>query len=130
MRIWRAASEVGHPFLTAADLDRQAAAVRDIYLPQAETWVLADGDRVQGFIGLLGSFVGGLFVDPACHRGGIGLALIEHAGKLKGALSVEVYEANSGARQFYRKAGFHETGRREFDDEDQPRPLIQMMRHG
>src|SRR5690606_25668860 len=101
-----------------------------IYLPQAETWVFPDGARVVGFIGLLGSFVGGLFVDPAHHRGGIGRALVAHARKLKGALSVEVYEANTGARQVYRKAGFVETGRREFDDEDRPHPLIQMMCRG
>jgi ribosomal protein S18 acetylase RimI-like enzyme len=129
LRIWRAASEVGHPFLTAADLDRQAVAVRDIYLPQAETWVFVEaGGRVAGFIGLLGDLVGGLFVDPACHRAGVGRALVKHAARRKGALSVEVYEANVSARSFYRKVGFVETGRREFDDEGRPLPLIRMMR--
>jgi ribosomal protein S18 acetylase RimI-like enzyme len=128
MRIWRAASEVGHPFLSAADLDGQDKAVREIYLPQAETWVaVADDGQIAGFIGLLGSFIGGLFVDPARHGGGVGRALVAHALALKGMLSVEVYEANAGARGFYRRVGFVETGRREEDDQGLPLPLIHMV---
>lgn len=126
LSVWLAASRVGHPFLSEVDLATQQALVRDVYLPRAETWVLRRDGRVAGFIGLLDSFIGGLFVDPACHGQGVGRALVAHAHHLKGPLSVEVYAANTGATAFYRRCGFVEAGRRETDDEGRPQPLIRM----
>jgi ribosomal protein S18 acetylase RimI-like enzyme len=70
--------------------------------------------------------VGGLFVDPAAHRAGVGCALIGDALRRRGQLEVEVYEANAGARAFYGACGFVETGRRETDDHGRALPLIRM----
>lgn len=126
MVLWRAASEAGHPFLDAATLDADAVIVRETYMSAAEI-VVADRDGVAvGFIALLGDTVGGLFVDPAAHRAGAGRALIGDALRRRGQLDVEVYEANSGARSFYRACGFVETARRETDDHGRPLPLIRM----
>lgn len=107
--IWLAASRAGHPFLSEARLAADRAKVRDIYLPQADTWLAtAAGDPV-GFIGLIDHFIGGLFVDPAAHGSGVGRALVTHAAARLGALSVSVYADNGGALAFYRRLGFVET---------------------
>lgn len=126
LAIWLAASRVGHPFLSEEDLAAQHALVRDVYLPQAEMWVIRRGDEIAGFIGLLGNVIGGLFIDPALHGQGLGRALIERARRLKGRLAVEAYEANAGAVGFYRQCGFVEVGRRERDDEGRALPLIRL----
>lgn len=123
--IWLRASQVGHPFLTEADLARQHHLVSEMYLPRAETWVAAVDGQIKGFIGLLGSHVGGLFVDPSIHGGGIGRMLLRHAAMLKGELTVEVYEANR-AVGFYQRCGFQITGRRDQDDEGRNLPLLLM----
>lgn len=126
--IWLEASRVGHPFLTEAELLDQQAKVREIYLPQAENWVVEmDGEPV-GFIGLIDSFIGGLFVDPAAHGHGLGKALVLHSAALKGLLDVEVYAANEAATAFYRRIGFVETLRRSHDDEGLPHEVIRMRR--
>lgn len=109
--IWLAASRVGHPFLSEAELLEQLAQVRDIYLPQAENWVVEDEAGQIGFIGLIDDFIGGLFVDPTAHGGGYGKALVLHAVALKGTLDVEVYAANAAAIAFYRRLGFLEVSR-------------------
>jgi putative acetyltransferase len=126
LSVWLAASRVGHPFLTEDDLERQQTLVRDVYLPKAETWVAEEGGRIHGFIGLLGNFIGGLFVNPDRHGLGIGRALVEHAARLKGHLAVDVYAANPIAPSFYHRCGFIETGRKEWDDEGRPFELIRM----
>ena len=128
LELWLAASRVGHPFLTEADLAAQRALVRDVYLEQAETWVATAAGRIDGFIGLLDAFIGGLFVDPDAHRSGIGRTLVEHAAARKGALTVEVYAANESALAFYARLGFTVAGRREIDDEGRALPLVQLRR--
>ena len=124
MMIWRKASEVGHPFLGTAALDADARLVRERYMPAADIQVAEADGAVSGFIALLGSFIGGLFVDPSQHRQGIGRALVLEARRRRSALDVEVYAANEHARTFYSRLGFVETGRRERDDQHRPWPLI------
>ena len=74
--IWLAASEGVHGFLGAEELRRQQRLVAEHYLPQSETWVSEAGDGPLGFIGLLGDFIGGLFVAPAAQGRGVGRALV------------------------------------------------------
>ena len=127
-RIWLDASRVGHAFFGEDELIRQQQLVRDIYLPAAENWVGVMDGRVLGFIGLMGHFIGGLFVDPAAHGCGVGAALARHALDLKRSLELEVYAANDGALGFYRHLGFTETGRRPTDDEGRPLTVVSMRR--
>lgn len=126
--IWLEASKVGHPFLSPDDLARQQALVADVYLPNAETWVAERDGRIVGFIGLLDSFIGGLFVAPDAHGQGIGQQLIAHAHVLKGPLTVEVYADNPIAPAFYRRCGFTEIARKDRDDEGRPLPILVMRK--
>ncbi|MFU0503155.1 GNAT family N-acetyltransferase [Pseudaminobacter sp. NGMCC 1.201702] len=126
--IWLAASRVGHSFLSEDDLSAQMQLVRDVYLQKAENWVIAADGGPVGFIGLLDSFIGGLFIDPAFHGRGFGKTLILHAAQLKGALDVELYAANRAAYRFYQRAGFEETGRLARDAEGRRHAVIRMHR--
>lgn len=85
--------------------------MRTMYLPNAETWVLENGEGPTGFIALINDEIGGLFLDPPQHGQGHGRAMVDHAVGIKGALRVEVFEQNSIGRRFYDRYGFVETGR-------------------
>lgn len=126
--IWLSASRIGHPFLGEERLLAQQQMVRDTYLPMADNWVAEVDGRPAGFIGLIGNFIGGLFVDPEIHGAGIGRGLIEHAAARLGRLDVSVYADNPSAVDFYRRRGFVETGRQETDDEGLPFAVIHMAR--
>jgi ribosomal protein S18 acetylase RimI-like enzyme len=128
LAVWRRASEHGHRFLGQHQLDADAVLVRDIYLPRAEIVVAESEGRLTGFVALLDSFIGGLFVDPRLHGQGIGRALVGAAAGLHSDLSVEVYAKNAGALAFYRRLGFVETGRRPRDDQGRPHALVMMLR--
>lgn len=106
MTIWRAATVVAHDFQTAADLDRDEAMIRNEFVDKTESWTAWDGDRMVGFISLMGEVIVALFVDPKRHRGGIGSALIGHVNSLHGPLCVEVFAENRNGIAFYEKNGF------------------------
>ena len=126
MTIWTLASRAGHPFLSADDIAADAPLVRDTYMPMAEITVAQNGVRIAGFIAMVGDFIGGLFVAPEQHRRGIGRALVNHAAKHREHITVEVYQANAQARDFYRSLGFVETSRCDEDDRGRPYPLVRM----
>lgn len=116
-RIWLDASLLAHSFIGEQRLLEQQALIEDQYLPNAETWVACVGGQACGFISLLGTFVGGIFISPDRQGFGIGRRLVSHALQLKGELELEVYTDNRQAVTFYTRLGFQELSRRRLDDE-------------
>ena len=120
--IWFEASLKAHPFIGERRLIEQRGLIEGEYLPKAETSVAClDGEAV-GFISLLGSFIGGIFVAPDRQGFGIGRKLIAGALARKGELSLEVYTENEQAVRFYKQLGFQEISRRATDDFGLPFP--------
>lgn len=106
MAAWRRANALAHPFLADAYVAQVEQEVRDIYVPNAETYVLEEDGEVIGFIALLENEIGGLFLDPSKHGRGYGKALVDHAVAIKGSLMVEVFRDNEIGRPFYQRYGF------------------------
>lgn len=116
-RIWLDASLLAHSFIGEKRLLEQRILIEDQYLPNAQTWVACINDQPCGFISLLGTFIGGIFVSPDRQGLGIGRQLIAHALNLKGKLELEVYTDNQRAVAFYAGLGFQELSRRPVDDD-------------
>ncbi|SLN52743.1 putative N-acetyltransferase YjaB [Roseovarius albus] len=106
MSAWRKANALAHPFLSDDFVAQVEDAIRNIYVPKAETYVLSEPEGVVGFITLIGNDIGGLFLYPSKHSKGYGRALVDHAVALKGPLKVEVFRDNAVGRKFYERYGF------------------------
>lgn len=106
--IWRDASALAHPFLTAEQLDQAATMIRDQFLDIAETYIAEHDGQPIGFVALMGNVVGGLFLLPHYHGQGIGRALMDKAVAAQGALQLEVFTDNPVGRRFYQSYGFVE----------------------
>ena len=128
--IWFAASLKAHPFIGVPRLIEQRLLIETEYLPTAETWVACHNGEALGFISLLGSFIGGIFIAPDRQGMGVGRRLIAHALDQKGELSLEVYIANQQAFGFYMSLGFQEVSRREVDDFGYPFPNAALQLKG
>jgi putative acetyltransferase len=105
---WEGASAQAHPFLPPGFVAEVREAIPKLYLPNAETWVVEHEGAVVGFISLLGSEVGAIFVAPEHQGKGFGQELMNKARDLRGQLEVEVFSANSIGCGFYRSWGFIE----------------------
>ncbi len=106
MNVWYEASSLAHSFLEDDFVEKAKKDLRDIYIPNTETWVYEENNTVIGFISMAGNEIGGLFVLPNNHLKGIGTQLVNFVHELYGELEVEVFEKNTIGRAFYVKYGF------------------------
>lgn len=106
IEIWEAAAVLAHPFLSDDFNAQVKTAMRDMYLPDSDTWVFEESGKVLGFISMLKNEIGGLFVHPDHHSKGIGRALIIHVQHSHTTLEVEVFDKNKIGKPFYEKYGF------------------------
>ena len=103
---WENASKIAHPFLTEEFMDKERYNIPNIYLPNADTWLVDIKGVVVGFIALIGNEGGAIFVEPGFQGTGVGKSLMNKARELHGNLEVDVFEANSIGRAFYSSYGF------------------------
>ena len=103
---WENASKVAHPFLREEFQAQERKNIPELYIPNADTWVVEVDDQVVGFIALIGNEVGAIFLQPAHQGKKIGKLMMDKAKELHGDLEVEVFERNSIGRNFYAQYGF------------------------
>ena len=87
------------------------------------TVAVSDG-VVAGFIARDGDEICALYVARRVYGQKVGQALLADACARRDRLWLRVFQANSGARRFYRRAGFTETGRGEGGDNAEGLPDI------
>ena len=107
MQIWLHGNLDAHVFIPASFWRGHFEIVRDM-LPQAELYVHENEAprQIDGFIGLTGNHIEGIFVAKAARSKGVGKALLDHAKLLKPSLTLNVYQKNERALAFYRREQF------------------------
>ena len=115
MSIWLEANKEAHGFVAPEYWEKNFAAVRAT-LPQAEVCVSRDSKgRAEGFIGLEGDYIAGIFVRSGAQSRGIGGQLLEFVKSSRDRLTLNVYQKNTRAVKFYRREGF-ELQREQIDE--------------
>ena len=103
--IWLESNLQAHPFVPAGYWRDNLEMVRE-QLPRAEVYVWEEPAGIQGFRGLSGGHIEGLFVRADARSRGIGRRLLEAAKEGRDRLTLCVYEQNGGAVRFYSREGF------------------------
>lgn len=103
--IWLDTNRKAHAFIPASYWEHNFASVKEM-LPQAEVYVYENDKGIQGFLGLSGEYIEGIFVSEGAQSRGIGKHLLNHAKDRKSALRLNVYQKNVRAIRFYRREGF------------------------
>jgi putative acetyltransferase len=106
MASWESANKIAHPFLNAEFQAKVRHDIPNLYLPNADTWVIEDEGQVSGFLALSAKEIGGLFVKSEFHGTGAGKALTDKAHELHDTLVVDVFEKNIIGQKFYTRYGF------------------------
>lgn len=105
--IWLNTNIRAHSFIPTEYWQKNFEPVREMLL-QAEIYVYEDEDQneIQGFIGLDGTYIAGIFVWHTAQSKGIGKRLLDFAKGKKNQLSLNVYQKNTKAVLFYQREGF------------------------
>lgn len=103
--IWLDTNRKAHAFIPASYWERNFASVKEM-LPQAEVYVYETETGIQGFLGLSGEYIEGIFVSEEAQSHGIEKCLLDDAKDRKSALRLNVYQKNVRAIRFYRREGF------------------------
>lgn len=103
--IWLDTNRKAHAFIPASYWERNFTAVKEM-LPLAEVYVYETDQGIQGFLGLNGEYIEGIFVSEGVQSNGIGKLLLNHAKDRTPALRLNVYQKNVRAIRFYQREGF------------------------
>lgn len=103
--IWLDTNLKAHSFIDAQYWESNYILVKEMLL-QAEAYVYEDGQKIQGFVGLSGEHIEGIFVSDEMQSRGIGKLLLDFAKERKAELCLNVYQKNTRAIRFYQREGF------------------------
>lgn len=123
MDIWIRTNQAAHSFIPAEYWESHFDEVKKA-LPEAEVYTIQaeESGEIQGFIGLTGDYIAGIFVAGRWQSGGIGKMLLDHVKNIRERLELHVYAENRGAVRFYQREEFRiqseqteeETGKAEY----------------
>lgn len=103
--IWLDTNRKAHSFIAAQYWNNHFGLVKE-QLSQAEVYVFEKDQKIQGFIGVNGDYIEGIFVSDEMQSQGIGKCLLNYIKNRKKKLSLNVYQKNTRAIHFYQREGF------------------------
>lgn len=104
MQIWLEGNMEVHSFIPAEYWKSNAALVQEQLL-QAEVYVYEDHGIIQGFAGMQGDYLAGIFVEESVRSAGIGKQLLDRIKRIHSLIFLKVYQENKRAITFYQREG-------------------------
>jgi putative acetyltransferase len=105
MDIWLDINIKAHDFIPASYWFRNYDSVKKM-LPDAAIFVYEESNQIQGFIGLTGNYIAGIFIHSNSQSKGIGKELLNYVKKDNPKLLLRVYRKNVRAVNFYLREDF------------------------
>lgn len=105
MDIWLDTNIKAHSFVPSQYWKSNCDLVREMLL-HAEVYVYENEQGIQGFVGLNGDYMEGIFVSDGMQSQGIGKRLLDFIKSKKVKLCLNVYRKNMRAIHFYQREGF------------------------
>ena len=104
MQIWLEVNIETHHFVPNDYWLSQYQSVQEQIL-EADIYVYEQDKEIQGFVGMMDDYLAGIFVDKKCRSMGIGNGLLEYIKKNHPTFSLNVYQKNRRAVDFYLREG-------------------------
>lgn len=121
MQIWLESNIQAHSFIDEKYWNENFDTVKSTML-EAKIYVDEENGEILGFVGMMGDYLAGIFVDKDYRGKRIGKKLLNYIKESYSKFSLDVYEKNQGALNFYLREGMTissegldtETGEKEY----------------
>lgn len=129
--IWLRSYAAALPKVRRAHSDEAVRAwIRNIVVPQYETWVAVADSAVRGMLALHDDWVEQLYLDPQWRGRGLGDRFIELAKQRRpDGLQLWTFQVNPPACRFYERHGFVEAERTDGSANEEREPDIRYVWH-
>jgi len=125
MDIWLESTIAAHDFIPEDYWRKNYDVVKEIYIPQSETYVYIEESIILGFISVINEeFIGAIFVNKAHQGEGIGRKLVDFVKPIYKVLSLAVYKENQNAVRFYENMGFICISEQPNEDTNEPEYIM------
>lgn len=111
MEIWLETNIISHDFIDENYWKNNFKLVKDM-MPSSTIYVCELNNKVVGFIGIIDSYIAGIFVENAFQSKGIGKQLLDCAKNKNSHLTLSVYAKNIKAINFYNREDFYKTSQK------------------
>lgn len=105
MELWLDTNISAHSFIKKEYWSSNFDAVK-LMMPEADIFLYEEDGAIQGFVGLMGDYIAGIFVSNQYQSKGIGKMLLDYAKEKREELTLSVYKANKKATRFYLRENF------------------------
>lgn len=122
VELWYETSIIAHDFIPVDYWKKNKEAMASIYLPNSETYLAIEDEKIVGFIAMTDNFLAAIFVDNQIQGKGIGKELLNIVKDTRTMIQLKAYQKNTKTVEFYKSQGFEimsknkeeETGEYEF----------------
>lgn len=128
VEVWRSAVINSHDFLSNEVIKSIEPEVLQGVSTIQSLYIQEDNDRIISFMGIEDYKIEMLFIHNDYRNKGLGTKLVEFSFEKENVDEVDVNEQNSSGLAFYKKVGFIQYDRTEFDESGRPYPIIHMKR--
>lgn len=104
-QLWLKTNISAHDFIPKTYWESQFDDVKKM-LPEATLYIYEKDLQIVGFMGVMSTYIAGIFVDKDFQSKGIGKQLLNHAKEHHKELTLGVYQKNTKALNFYLREGF------------------------
>lgn len=105
MEIWLKSNIEAHNFIDKSYWINNFITVRNL-ISASEVYIYEENNEILAFVGLVDNYIAGIFVDSKYRNMKIGKNLLDYIKNIKSELSLDVYEKNKKAYNFYIKNDF------------------------
>lgn len=105
VKIWLNGNIEAHHFIPKTYWEANLPFLREQLL-QAEVYVYEENGILQGFVGMQADYLAGIFVEKHSRCRGVGKQLLHYVKEIHPALTLNVYQKNKRAVEFYQREGF------------------------
>lgn len=124
MTIWLESNLAVHNYIPAVYWWNKFDDVKSA-LKESEVYIYRQADEVFGFVGVQEDYLAGIFVDKEHRSEGIGQQLLNEMKQKHPKLSLNVYQKNQRAIDFYLREGFQKIEKQIDEVNGEPEWLMQ-----